>query len=94
MYLVSYDISSDRRRNRISKKLENYGKRIQYSVFECNIDDKRFHKLYAEIAKECQDMPDGSVRFYYVCQNCVPKMKLIGQEKPSVFRDKEDVIVI
>lgn len=94
MYLVSYDISSDRRRNRIARKLENYGKRIQYSVFECDIDEKRFQQLYAEIAKECAGMTDGSVRFYYVCRNCMPKMRLIGQEKPSIFRSNEDVIVI
>lgn len=94
MYLVSYDVSSDKRRNRISKKLENYGRRIQYSVFECDIDEKRFRKLYAELARECEGMSEGSVRFYYICQNCLPKMKLIGQEKPSIFKDKEAVIVI
>lgn len=94
MYLVSYDISSNKRRNKIAKCLENYGKRIQYSVFECYIDEKRFQKLYSEIAKECGDMSDGSVRFYYICQNCKPKMRLIGVEKPGVFNDSDDVIVI
>lgn len=94
VYLVSYDISSNKRRNKIAKCLENYGKRIQYSVFECNIDEKRFRKLYSEIAKLCVDMPDGSVRFYYICQKCKPKMRLIGVEKPGVFCDGDDVIVI
>lgn len=45
MYLVSYDITSDRRRRRIANLLENYGKRIQYSVFECYLDEKRYQKL-------------------------------------------------
>lgn len=48
MYLVSYDISSDRRRKKIVNILENYGKRIQYSVFECDLDEKRYTKLYKE----------------------------------------------
>ena len=93
MYLVSYDIASDRCRKRVANILENYGKRIQYSVFECDLDEKRYKKLYQEIAKETVDMKDGSVRFYYLCENCIPKMRLIGQEKPSVFRN-DNVIVI
>lgn len=84
MYLVSYDISSDKRRGRIAKRLENYGKRIQYSVFECDIDEKRFLKLYAEMLKECEGMADGSVRIYYICKNCSPKMRQIGCGKPGV----------
>lgn len=92
VYLVSYDITSDRRRRRIANLLENYGKRIQYSVFECDLDEKRYQKLYQEIARETMDMTDGSVRFYYLCANCMPKMRLIGQEKPSVF--KEDKVIV
>lgn len=94
MYLVSYDICLDKRRNKIAKILQNYGRRIQYSVFECNIDEKRFRKLYYELAKECGDMSDGSIRFYYICMNCIPKMKLIGQEKPSTFQGEDSIIII
>ncbi len=93
MYLVSYDITSDRRRRRIANLLENYGKRIQYSVFECYLDEKRYQKLYQEIAKETMDMTDGSVRFYYLCANCMPKMRLIGQEKPSIFKDDKVIVI-
>ena len=93
MYLVSYDITSDRRRRRIANLLENYGKRIQYSVFECDLAVKRYQKLYQEIAKETMDMTDGSVRFYYLCANCMPKMRLIGQEKPSIFKDDKVIVI-
>jgi CRISPR-associated protein Cas2 len=38
MYLVvSYDIHDDKRRNRIHKVLKNFGERIQFSVFECDL---------------------------------------------------------
>lgn len=93
MYLVSYDITSDKRRKKIANILENYGKRIQYSVFECNLDTKRYKKLYQEIMKETADMTDGSVRFYYLCENCVPKMRLIGQEQPSIFKSDKVIII-
>ena len=94
MYVVSYDITSNRRRRRISKCLENYGRRIQYSVFECDIDEKRYKQMYKDILKETDGMTDGSVRFYYLCGNCITKMQLIGQDKPSVFVSNEDTIVI
>lgn len=94
MYVVSYDITSDKRRRKIAKILENYGKRIQYSVFECDLDEAGYRKLYREIVKATVDMDDGSVRFYYLCGNCVPKMQLIGQDRPSVFKAKDKVIVI
>jgi CRISPR-associated protein Cas2 len=34
MYLVLYDIESDKLRTRFSKYLEKYGRRLQYSVFQ------------------------------------------------------------
>ena len=39
MYVISYDISENKIRNKVAKILEGYGKRIQYSVFECDIDE-------------------------------------------------------
>ena len=37
-YTVAYDITDDKRRNRVAKILKDFGTRIQYSVFECNTD--------------------------------------------------------
>lgn len=34
MYLIVYDIESNKTRARFSKYLEKYGRRLQYSVFE------------------------------------------------------------
>ena len=39
IYLVSYDITSNKLRRKIEKTLKNYGFRIQYSIFQC-IGDK------------------------------------------------------
>ena len=35
IYVISYDIDDDKRRNKISKVLEEYGVRVLESVFEC-----------------------------------------------------------
>lgn len=49
MYVVSYDITSDRLRNKIAKTLEGYGTRIQYSVFECRLGQKKYKELYRKL---------------------------------------------
>ena len=36
-YLIAYDISDDRRLRRICKIMEEYGTRLQYSVFLCDL---------------------------------------------------------
>ena len=47
--LVCYDISSDKRRDKIAKACESYGARIQFSVFECPLDELRLQQLRADL---------------------------------------------
>jgi CRISPR-associated protein Cas2 len=48
-YLVSYDISDPKRLRQVARSLEGFGVRLQYSVFECPLDDLRLAKLKAEL---------------------------------------------
>lgn len=48
-YLVSYDISHPKRLRRVAKTLEGFGVRLQYSVFECALDDLRLEQLKAAL---------------------------------------------
>lgn len=48
-YIISYDIPDDKRRNRTAKILLDFGKRVQYSVFECILDNALFEKLIARL---------------------------------------------
>jgi len=41
LIVVSYDIPDDRRRLQLSKALKDFGKRVQWSVFECHLDDRQ-----------------------------------------------------
>lgn len=47
--LVCYDISEDRRRLRVGSELENFGCRVQYSVFECHLEEPQLRKLQARL---------------------------------------------
>ena len=48
-YLVSYDICDPKRLRRVARALEGFGVRLQYSVFECPLDDMRMARLKAEV---------------------------------------------
>ncbi|MBI3884803.1 MAG: CRISPR-associated endonuclease Cas2 [Opitutae bacterium] len=50
-YLVSYDIGNAKRLRRVAKTLESYGTRLQYSVFECPLDDLRLTQARSALAE-------------------------------------------
>ncbi len=37
-YLVCYDICDDKRRAKVCKTMRGFGRRVQYSVFECELN--------------------------------------------------------
>lgn len=48
-YLVSYDIAHPKRLRRVAKTLEGFGVRLQYSVFECPLDEMRLAQAKAAL---------------------------------------------
>ena len=44
-YLIAYDIPSNRRRDRIAKRLQAHGDRVQYSVFVVDASPVRLQQL-------------------------------------------------
>ena len=105
MYLVCYDITSDRVRNKIVKTLEGYGRRVQYSVFECDLDEKRYKELYGKLLRIMQGVEAQNcnfslfhhinvICFYYICKNCMGKKQIIGvPKKPEGWPDEEVIII-
>lgn len=66
--LVTYDINTSdragqRRLSRVAKVCERYGTRVQYSVFECRLDDILYQELITEL-EETIDARVDSVRLY------------------------------
>ncbi len=91
MYLISYDICGDKKRRNIAKELENYGKRVQYSVFECDLDKAKFNELYQKLIKLMNDGESlDSVRIYSICKNCMDKTVIIGSSQSSNDVDEDD----
>lgn len=78
--LVAYDISNNKRRARLHKLLENYGTPVQYSVFECIINEKDLKKMGHQIRKLLRPRLDH-VRIYTLCGTCQKKIKVIGRHE-------------
>ena len=86
--LVIYDITDNKKRNRLAKILLGYGFRIQKSAFEAEIREQKYHQLLKEL--EPYGSKEDSVRVY----------KIIGKGQVTVFGENntdisiEDVILI
>jgi CRISPR-associated protein Cas2 len=63
-YVISYDISSQQERNRVSEILAGYGFRVQKSVFECSLSAGGKAKMLEELGKV--DLQDGCVYIYHL----------------------------
>lgn len=87
-YVITYDIPSDRRRNKVARTLEGHGERVQYSVFECLLKEKQFDALWEELGELLEPEQD-SVRAYRLCAMCARWIKTVGQAKevevPEVY---------
>ena len=87
LILVSYDVATStdggtKRLRKVAKICQNYGQRVQNSVFECIVDATQFEVLKNELIAIIDDEVD-SLRFYRLGNNYKHKVKHVGA-KPSV----------
>jgi CRISPR-associated protein Cas2 len=75
--VVSYDISDDRRRNKVMRTISGYGRRVQYSVFECEVRPPQVIELQQRLRRIIREEQD-SVRFYLLCEECLGKVVTLG----------------
>jgi len=78
LYLVAYDIGSDRLRGRVARVLEAFGARVQGSVFEVRLPPSRLHELQGALAALFGGRLAGEVRVYPVCERCYEQAFAIG----------------
>jgi CRISPR-associated protein Cas2 len=75
--VVSYDIVDDRRRAKVHKAMLNFGRRVQYSVFECDIGAETAKKMHDRLQALIAPKED-SVRFYFLDEDAVKKILTMG----------------
>ena len=85
MTLVSYDVCTTdakgkSRLRKIAKHCQNYGQRVQNSVFECILDNAQCIALKAILTDIIEEEKD-SLRFYYLGNNYQTKVEHIGIDR-------------
>lgn len=95
MVLVSYDVKTEDRQGRkrlrqIARQCENWGQRVQYSVFECLVEPTQWTALRAALI-DIMDKEKDSLRFYFLGANWKRRVEHVGAkeaidpEGPLVF---------
>ena len=95
LVLVSYDVNTQnadgrRRLRTIAKICQNWGQRVQFSVFECLVDPAEWAGLRNRLVTT-MDLEKDSLRFYYLGANWKRRVDHVGakpaldQEGPLVF---------
>lgn len=82
--LITYDVSlvegnGARRLRRVAKICQDYGQRVQNSVFECLVTESQYILLKDAIAKVI-DKKEDSVRFYILGSDKKRKVETLGKD--------------
>lgn len=61
LYVVTYDISDQKRWRRVFKIMKGYGEWLQLSVFQCRISRRKLAELKAKLDREIHHADDQIV---------------------------------
>lgn len=95
LVLVSYDVSTidkngQRRLRRVAKVCQNFGQRVQYSVFECIVDPAQWTALRQKLIDSIKPEKD-SLRFYFLGSNWKRRIEHVGAKQTF---DQEGPLII
>ena len=94
LILVTYDVNTvdeggAARLRRVAKICEDYGQRVQNSVFECIVDEGQYCLLKSKLLEKI-DKEKDSIRFYRLGNNYQSKIEHIGTKTDI---DQEGVLI-
>ena len=95
MVLVTYDVNTEteagkKRLHKVAKQCQNYGQRVQNSVFECIIDPAQLKQLQNKLEKII-DIEKDSIRYYYLGDEWRKRVEHVGA-KPGL--DLEGTLIV
>ena len=95
LVLITYDVNTEtaegkRRLHQVAKQCENFGQRVQNSVFECVMDAAKCREVQYKL-ENIIDKEKDSLRFYYLGNNYKTKVVHFGA-KSSL--DVEDTLIL
>lgn len=86
LVLVTYDVRTSedggaRRLRRVARACQDYGQRVQFSVFEIEVDPAQWALLRARLEREIDPAQD-SLRYYFLGANWQRRVQHVGA-KPA-----------
>lgn len=95
LVLITYDVNTSdaagrKRLRQVAKQCQNYGQRVQNSVFECLLDGSQL-KLVRATLIDLIDPEKDSLRFYFLGEKYQTKIEHIGAK---VSYDPEGILMI
>lgn len=95
MVLVTYDVNTETlegktRLRKVAKKCEDYGQRVQNSVFECLVDPVQFESLRKKL-ESIIDLEKDSLRYYFLGSNWKKRVEHVGAKATY---DPEGVLMV
>ncbi|NMB46250.1 MAG: CRISPR-associated endonuclease Cas2 [Firmicutes bacterium] len=83
--LVTYDVNTEtqegrRRLRKIAQICENYGQRVQYSVFECSVTPVQLEQLEHEVVS-AMDKDEDSIRLYVLSGGREAALRAYGRDR-------------
>lgn len=93
--LITYDVNTEtlsgqRRLRKVSKLCQNFGQRVQNSVFECVLTEVQLAELKNDLQSEIDGSLD-SIRIYYLNKNENRRVITLGL---NTAVDVEDSLII
>ena len=61
--LIAYDISEPRRLKKVAEVCESFGVRVQYSLFECRLDESELATFWLKLLEEIDEKEDRLVAY-------------------------------
>jgi CRISPR-associated protein Cas2 len=93
LIVVAYDIPNDRRRTKVARALTDYGTRVQYSVFECRVDeDRRLDEMLARVG-QLIDKETDRLRVYRLCGPCEDRILVEGNDTIPAWEEEGFLII-
>lgn len=89
--LITYDINTTTKEGRkrlrdVAKICQNYGHRVQNSVFECKVDETQFRVVKHQLEKTINHKKD-SLRFYRLGKNYDKTVEKMGYNEVYNIED-------
>jgi len=77
LYVICFDVANKKRLRQVAIQMENFGQRVQYSVFECHLDDNKLEDIKQRLEKIINTTEDH-IRYYGICNKDKGKILLDG----------------